>query len=302
MINNENQSTYIGHDDSANKIQIKVQDAYKIYKRGKLDVVALGGLNCNFYKGEIAVIMGPSGCGKTTLLNMIGGLDILNSGIIEVDGSLISQMTTKEIEKYRRDKVGFVFQFSSLIPELSAEENVQLPVLLTSGLNDKKKEYISELIDVVGLTDRKDHRPDELSGGEQQRIGVAAALANDPDIILCDEPTGELDSVTKLKIMDLLRKIIETYPHKTMIVVTHDPELRSIADRMYYIRDGNISHQFDKEELALLNKKDNLIQSISNGGAASNSADVANFLIELREIDHLVKAKIEKMEKMVHPV
>lgn len=282
-------------------VQIQVKDCYKIYKRGEIEVVALGGLKCNFNKGEITVIMGPSGCGKTTLLNMIGGLDQLNSGQIIVGGVNIAKLSKKELEKYRRDRIGFVFQFSSLIPELTAEENIQLPLILTTGINAEKKEYISELLEVVGLTDRKTHRPDELSGGEQQRVGVAAALANKPDIILCDEPTGELDSITKLKIMDLLRKIIETYPEKTMIIVTHDPELRVIADRMYYIRDGNISHQFSKEEMEKMKANyNNTSTSINN--ISQNGGNYEEFLIELREIDHMVKAKINKIEKKIHPI
>ena len=279
---------------------IRIKNAFKIYKRGKIDVVALSGLTCDFYKGEIAVIMGPSGCGKTTLLNMIGGLDVLDSGQILIGDQNICQLSPKKIELYRRDRVGFVFQFSSLIPELTAIENVELPVDLTTGLNAEKKKYISELLDVVGLTDRKHHRPDELSGGEQQRIGVAAALANNPEIILCDEPTGELDSFTKLKIMDLLKDVIKKYPNKAMVVVSHDPELRSIADRMYYIRDGQISHQFNKEELNRMNHKGDSSGPVSTG--AVKTADIEKFLIELREIDHLVKSKIEKAEKLLHPI
>ncbi len=308
MINNRKQSSYFNSQpssaDSATPSDqdafIQIRDLYKIYKRGKIEVVALSGLSCEFKRGEITVIMGPSGCGKTTLLNMIGGLDIPDSGKILIGSEDITQLTPKEIEIFRRDRVGFVFQFSSLIPELTAQENVELPVDLTTGLNAEKKRYITELLEVVGLEDRKHHRPDELSGGEQQRIGVAAALANDPEIILCDEPTGELDSLTKLKIMDLLRDIIAKYPNKAMVIVSHDPELRSIADRMYYIRDGKISHQFNKEELQRFTAQKEAPASIGNG--TPSLADIEKFLIELREIDHLVKSKIDKIEKMLHPV
>ncbi len=283
-------------------VKIKIQDAYKIYKRGKIEVVALRGLNCEFHRGELTVIMGPSGCGKTTLLNVIGGLDRLNSGMIHIDGQNLAQFTDRQIENFRREKLGFVFQFSSLIPELTAEENVMLPIDLAGKLTAEKRKYIAELLDIVELTDRKTHRPDELSGGEQQRIGVAAALANNPDIILCDEPTGELDSVTKVLIMDLLRKIIDTYPEKTMVVVSHDPELRRIADRMYYIRDGRISHQFSKVELDAMNGKADGTGAFATGHKTSEKSINDALLIELREIDHMIKEKIEKIEKQIHPV
>ncbi|WP_371806069.1 ABC transporter ATP-binding protein [Candidatus Lokiarchaeum ossiferum] len=285
-----------------NNAKIVIDDSIKIYKRGSIEVVALRGLSCTFHKGEIAVIMGPSGCGKTTLLNMIGGLDRLNSGKIIVDGQDIAQFTDNEVEKYRRSKIGFVFQFMNLIPELNAVENITLPLELSGTLTKERKEFIQELLKIVGLEDRQNHRPDELSGGEQQRISIAAALANDPEIILCDEPTGELDSLSKKVVMDLLRSVIEKFPEKTMIIVSHDPELKAIADQMFYIRDGNISHTFTKSELqakqqATLTPGDVQTYMPSNPDETNKA-----ILTELRHIDHFVKDKINSIEKKMHPV
>jgi ABC-type lipoprotein export system ATPase subunit len=209
-------------------------------------------------------------------------------------------MTDAELESYRRGKVGFVFQFLNLIPELTAEENIHLPLELAKRLTKEKKDYISNLLDLVGLSDRKNHRPDELSGGEQQRIGVAAALANDPDIILCDEPTGELDSASKQVVMELLRKVMDAYPNKTMLIVTHDAELKSIADRMYYIRDGVISHTFSPAELEEIKNKPTEEDQGTSAVAPKRGKEEA--LIELRELDHIIKSKIDKIEKDLHPI
>ncbi len=287
--NDENPRSGIQEDTT-----IRIEDAYKIYKRGKIEVVALRGMNCEFKRGELTVIMGPSGCGKTTLLNMIGGLDRLSSGTIYVNQKDITELSDNALEEYRRDNIGFVFQFSSLIPELSAEENVLLPIKLASKLNEKKRNFVNTLFKLVGLQERKTHRPDELSGGERQRVGVAAALSNNPEIILCDEPTGELDSTTKVKIMDLLHKIVEMYPNKTLVVVTHDPELKKIADKLYYIRDGQISHQMsDKElydEMAKVETGEHDYQKSFRRRGKKQA------LLELKEIEHYIKDKIDKLE------
>lgn len=298
--NTVNEMTYVGNQPSSGLIQI--DDAIKIYKRGKIEVVALRGLSCDFQAGEITVIMGPSGCGKTTLLNMIGGLDRLTSGKIIVNGEDIAQFTDKEIEHYRRKKVGFVFQFMNLIPELTAEENILLPLELSRTINDNSRKFVNSLLEIVGLAERKTHRPDELSGGEQQRVSVAAALANNPDIILCDEPTGELDTDSKRVIMELLRSVIERFPGKTMIIVTHDPELKAIADRMYYIRDGTISHKFSKAELEELNGESQSDDELATYKQVDSTRVKEMALLELREVDHFVREKIEKIEKRLHPV
>jgi putative ABC transport system ATP-binding protein len=285
-------------------VKIVCDDLIKIYKRGKIEVVALRGLNCNFHRGEITVIMGPSGCGKTTLLNMIGGLDRVNSGKIIVDGVDIAQLTDRELERYRRDKIGFLFQFLNLIPELTGEENITLPLELAGNLSKEKREFARELLRIVGLEDRSTHRPDELSGGEQQRIALAAALSNDPEIILCDEPTGELDSASKKVIMDLLRSIMDRFPNKSMIIVSHDSDLKMIADNMLYIRDGAISHRFSKEELHALQETDG---EVTEGGVrtyrpTSEAEASQRALVELRELNHIIAEKIMNIEKKIHPV
>lgn len=303
MSKNAIENEGITYKPPAEERKIIIDDAIKIYKRGKIEVVALRGLSCEFKAGEITVIMGPSGCGKTTLLNVIGGLDRLSSGRIIVNGTDIAQFNDKEMEKYRREKIGFVFQFLNLIPELTAEENILLPLELTHSLTKSSREFVNSLLEIVGLGERKTHRPDELSGGEQQRVSIAAALANNPEIILCDEPTGELDTASKHVIMDLLRSVIERFPDKTMIIVSHDPDLKAIADRLYYIRDGAISHKFSKEELQTLKSQQ---EGQGYGEFSSQTSDPRQAhelaLLELREVDHYVKEKIEKIEKKIHPM
>ena len=298
--NNFKNNTYIPKNPSFERdpqLKITIDDAIKIYKRGKIEVVALRGLSCTFNQGEITVIMGPSGCGKTTLLNLIGGLDRPNSGNIIVDGQNICHLSDNELEKYRRNKVGFVFQFLNLIPELTAEENILLPLELSGTLTKERKEFVKELLNIVGLEDRVVHRPDELSGGEQQRISVAAALANNPDVVLCDEPTGELDSQSKNVVFGLLRSIIERFPKKSIIIVSHDPDLKQIADKMYYIRDGAISHHFSKEELEEL-KHGKSEQDDFSKQDPNRAKEVA--LLELRELSHIINEKIKKIDKNIH--
>jgi putative ABC transport system ATP-binding protein len=187
---------------------------------------------------------------------------------------------------------------------LTAEENIYLPLELNNRLTTERREYINGLLELVGLLDRRKHRPDELSGGEQQRIGVAAALANNPEIILCDEPTGELDSISKQVVMDLLRKVIDSYPNKTMIIVTHDADLRNIADRMYYIRDGKISHTFSPDELKAMRENKSTGEE---GGETGNATQILTqareqTLIELREIEEILRRKIEKIDKENHAI
>ncbi|MHA1338897.1 MAG: ABC transporter ATP-binding protein [Promethearchaeota archaeon] len=287
--------------------RIIIDKVIKIYKRGKIEVVALRSLSCKFYAGEITVIMGPSGCGKTTLLNLIGGLDKPDSGRIIVDDVDITKLSDKEIERYRKEKIGYVFQFMNLIPELNAEENVGLSLMLANTPLKKRKQIVNSLLSLVGLQDRAHHKPDELSGGEQQRIAIAAALANNPEIILCDEPTGELDSKSKFSIMSLFHDIRNKYPEKLIIIVTHDMDLKRIADRLYFIRDGAISHKLSKEELMKngnsekedeYEKSINFIDGHSSASAENmdNLIDKESLINELREIEYLIKSKIRKLE------
>ncbi|MBD3352759.1 MAG: ATP-binding cassette domain-containing protein [Candidatus Lokiarchaeota archaeon] len=269
--------------------KITVDSIIKIYKRGKIEVVALRSLSCVFNPGEITVVMGPSGCGKTTLLNLIGGLDRPTSGKIIVHNKNICEYSDKQLEKFRRDKVGYVFQFMNLIPELNASENIGLPLLLADKPKSKRKKRIDELLDMVGLTERGEHKPDELSGGEQQRVAVAAALANNPDILLCDEPTGELDTSSKNNILTLLREIIKNYPEKIIVIVTHDLDLKEIADRLFYIKDGVMSHELSREDIEK--------EITAKGQQGPRKNDIPKKVMqELRELEYLIKKKIERLE------
>jgi len=184
-------------------------------------------------------VRGPSGCGKTTLLNLLGGIDRPTAGRIEVDGSNLVDMSDADLVGYRLKRVGFIFQFFNLVPTLTAEENVELPMRLASESASARKKRTAELLDLVGMTKRAVHRPDELSGGEQQRIAIAVALANDPPLLLADEPTGELDTKTGEEVLDLFRRMNQEF-RKTVVVVTHDARVSQIAHRILEIRDGKI--------------------------------------------------------------
>ena len=218
---------------------IVTKDLIKVYRAGKSEVIALRGLDMSVRDGEIVAIEGPSGCGKTTLLNLIGGLDRPTAGSIEVDGQNIVHFSDSELVKYRRSMVGFIFQFFNLVPTLTAKENVELPMRLAGKPSMEMKERTSELLSLVGLEERANHKPDELSGGEQQRVAIAVALANDPPIILADEPTGELDTETGQEMLNLFRDLNRRFK-KTAIVVTHDVRISEIADRTLEIVDGRI--------------------------------------------------------------
>ncbi|MBN2156524.1 MAG: ABC transporter ATP-binding protein [Candidatus Lokiarchaeota archaeon] len=269
---------------------IVIDDLFKIYKRGKIEVVALRGLTCEFDRGNLSVIMGPSGCGKTTLLNLIGGLDIPSSGRIIFENENVSGKSEKELEIYRKTKVGYVFQFMNLIPELNAAENVGLPLLLTNVSKRERENRINELLNVVGLFNREKHMPDELSGGEQQRVAIAAALAHNPDILLCDEPTGELDTESKYHIMDVLRNVLKKYPQKIVLVVTHDSDLRKIADKLYFIKDGEISFELNREEI--IEKYGDSVEFNAEETIASE-----RFFKDYKELEYLIRDKLEKFAK-----
>jgi putative ABC transport system ATP-binding protein len=214
-----------------------VRDLIKIYRLGEIEVQALRGLNMNVRRGEMIALIGPSGSGKSTLLNIIGGLDKATAGSVRVFDTDLTNLGTSDLVNFRRKTVGHVFQNMNLIPTLTAAENVELP-MAALGLKEKERTVrVDELIGVVGLLDRKDHKPGELSGGEQQRIALAAALANDPPLILADEPTGELDTENARVVVDYLRKVNQELG-KTVIMVTHDPGIARVADRILRIHDG----------------------------------------------------------------
>ena len=221
------------------EIVVKIVDLEKIYHIGKVSVPALRGINLTFHRGEFVVIMGPSGSGKTTLLNLIGALDKPTKGKIFIDGKDLTTLDEGELTKIRRHKIGFIFQFYNLIPVLTAFENVELPMLILGKTRKERQERASQLLQIVGLSDRAKHRPDELSGGEQQRVAIARALANNPSIILADEPTGDLDTKTGREVILTLHDAAKR-EDVTVVAVTHDPVVTENADRVLEMRDGQI--------------------------------------------------------------
>ena len=216
---------------------INTTDLVKIYDMGTKKVCALNGINLTVEEGEFIAIMGTSGSGKSTLLHMLGGLDKPSSGCVEINGRELSSMNDRELSLLRRDYIGFVFQKFNLINELNVWENITLPVLLTGKKPDVEK--INDLCDTLGIKDRIDHTPLELSGGQQQRVAIARALANNPCLILCDEPTGNLDHQSSNEVVELLKKVHEKY-QKTIVMVTHDINVASAADKVLKMDDGRI--------------------------------------------------------------
>jgi len=228
-------------------VDIIVKDLIKVYKTGKSEVIALRGLDCTVKGNEVLAIMGPSGCGKTTLLNIIGGLDRPTAGSITLDGMNLVDLSDADLVMHRRERVGIVFQFFNLVPTLTARENIELPMRLAGKSSGYMKERTDMLLKLVEMEKRASHKPDELSGGEQQRIGLATALANDPPILLADEPTGELDTVTGQQILHLFQKLRDEYK-KTIVIVTHDHRIGQIADTVMNIVDGRITETMTGKE------------------------------------------------------
>lgn len=228
-------------DSSKNtdNIVLRCINLKKNYKLGDVVVQALRGLSLDLKRGQMISIMGPSGCGKTTLLNLLGGLDMPTEGTVELDGRNLSNLSDKDLTEIRRFKIGFIFQTYNLLPVLTAFENVELPMLI-AGVNKKERQRRANyLLETVDLKERKKHKPDELSGGERQRVAIARALANKPAIILCDEPTGDLDSETGDKIMKLLKEVNEK-EGQTLIVVTHDQGVADQTEIIFRLKDGRI--------------------------------------------------------------
>lgn len=217
---------------------IEIENLIKVYRRGKIEVIAIRDVSLRIEKGEMALLVGPSGSGKTTFLHLVGGIDRPTAGKIVVSGKNIANFNDEELTNYRRKEVGMVFQFFNLLPMLTALENVMLPMEFVGVPRNERKSRAMELLKKVGMEDRKNHYPDEMSGGEQQRVAIAVALANDPPIILADEPTGELDTETGMKIIELFKKLNDE--GKTIIIATHDLRLEKYASRILEIRDGKI--------------------------------------------------------------
>ncbi|HLF27470.1 MAG TPA: ABC transporter ATP-binding protein [Anaerolineae bacterium] len=217
-------------------VQVKKQ-----YQMGDVTVSALNGVNLVVNQGEFVAIMGPSGSGKSTLLHLLGGLDEPSDGEITLAGQPLSKLSDNDITLVRRRKVGFIFQFYNLVPTLTAEENIALPLLIDgqSLAERKHRDKIDRLLALVGLAERKRHKPDQLSGGQQQRVAIARAFINDPEIVLADEPTGNLDSKSGTAILELLRRTCVDLG-ATIVMVTHDPRAASYADRVVFLKDGEI--------------------------------------------------------------
>lgn len=212
-------------------------DLHKIYKQGNREITALAGVTLDVQKGEFVAIMGPSGSGKSTFLHLIGGLDRPTRGEVLVDGRIISQMSDGEVTLLRRRKIGFIFQFFNLLPTLTAVENVMLPLVLDGQAEGPTQARAGLLLKRVGLDDRRDHVPEELSGGEIQRLAIARALAFNPPILLADEPTGNLDSKTGEAVLELIRSINKE-EGCTVVMVTHNREAAGLGDRIIYLKDG----------------------------------------------------------------
>jgi putative ABC transport system ATP-binding protein len=218
---------------------IQLEDVWKIYIMGKVEVTALRALNLQIKRGEFVAIQGPSGSGKSTAMNMVGCLDVPTKGRIYLAGHDISKLHESDLAQIRGKEIGFIFQKFNLINSLTAIENVMLPMTFQGIPEDKRYKKAEELLKLVELEDRMNHRPSELSGGQQQRVAIARSLSNDPDVILADEPTGNLDSKTGKMVMDFLTKL-HIEKKKTVIMVTHDDKLAQYADRIEYLMDGQI--------------------------------------------------------------
>lgn len=229
-------------------VDIVVNGLVKVYGSGKTESVALRGLNMEVKAGEGTVVMGPSGCGKTTLFNIIGGVDKPTAGTVKVGDLIVTEASERLLEKHRLYTMGFVFQTFNLIPMLNAGENVELPMILAGTPNEERSARSKLLLDDVGLGGKLYNKPSELSFGEQQRVAIAAALANDPPVILADEPTGELDSKNAALVTDMLLGLSEKYG-KTVIIATHDPRVAVKARRILRIEDGVIAGEYTPLEL-----------------------------------------------------
>lgn len=229
------------------KAVIKLENVWKIYRMGDVEVNALQELSLDVKEGEFLAIMGPSGSGKSTMVNMIGCLDVPTRGRVILDGHDISKLEESELAQIRGRKIGFIFQQFNLIPTLTALENVALPIVFQSVEREKRTARATELLEIVELGDRMEHKPAELSGGQQQRVAIARSLANNPEVILADEPTGNLDSNTGEMVMGFLKKL-NRKEGKTIIVVTHDNNVARHADRIEFLKDGRIVKSLNKEK------------------------------------------------------
>jgi len=221
---------------------IETRDLSKVYERGKQKVEVLHHINLDIAEGDFLALMGPSGSGKTTLLNLIGGLDTPTGGSITVAGQRLDQLSGGQLAKWRASHVGFVFQFYNLMPMLSAQRNVELPLLLTKLSAAQRRKNASIALQLVGLGDRASHKPSELSGGQQQRVAIARAIVSDPTLLVCDEPTGDLDRQSAEEVLGLLR-VLNREHGKTIVMVTHDPKAAEYANHTLHLDKGTLVEQ-----------------------------------------------------------
>lgn len=219
---------------------VSIRNVTKTYQRGAEKLVVLHGIDLEIPKGDFVALMGPSGSGKTTLLNLIGGLDTPSGGEIEIEGQRIDRLSDAQLAHWRSEHVGFVFQFYNLMPTLSAQKNVELPLLLTRLNAAQRKRNAQIALTLVGLADRASHRPNELSGGQQQRVAIARAIVSDPTFLICDEPTGDLDRHSAEEILGLLRQLNREHG-KTIIMVTHDPKAAEYATHTIHLDKGELT-------------------------------------------------------------
>jgi putative ABC transport system ATP-binding protein len=221
---------------------IDIRDVSKVYERGKQKVEVLHGVNLAIEQGDFLALMGPSGSGKTTLLNLIGGLDSPTGGSITVGGQRIDQLGGGQLARWRAQHVGFVFQFYNLMPMLSAQRNVELPLLLTKLSASQRRQNAAIALKLVGLDERSSHKPSELSGGQQQRVAIARAIVSDPTLLVCDEPTGDLDRQSAEEVLGLLRELNREHG-KTIVMVTHDPKAAEAANHVLHLDKGTLVEQ-----------------------------------------------------------
>ncbi len=221
---------------------VETHNLSKIYGAGEVAVTALDHVSISVETGEFVAVMGPSGCGKSTLLHLLGGLDSASDGSVLVDGQDLAGMKDEDLTRLRRRKIGFVFQFFNLIPVLTALENVALPITLDGVKQAQARTRAGEWLTRLGMAERMDHRPDQLSGGQQQRVAIARALVADPDLILADEPTGNLDTHAGDEIAETLRQVSKQWG-RAVVMVTHDPRIAAYADRIIFLKDGRVNDQ-----------------------------------------------------------
>lgn len=219
------------------ELLVQLKGIAKSYKKGKEQVSVLSKLDLDIRRGDFLALMGPSGSGKTTLLNLLGGLDKPSAGELMIGGQRLDQMSSSQLTKWRARHVGFIFQFYNLMPVLTAEKNVELPLLLTNLSSKQRKHHVAAALELVGLSNRAKHYPSELSGGQEQRVAIARALVSDPDLLLCDEPTGDLDRATADEILSLLQTLNQQQ-QKTIIMVTHDPRAADHARHILHMDKG----------------------------------------------------------------